>query len=83
MTNPRDEFDRLDKKIDDLQSTKGVIDKIISYKKELEEIQKDKLDDNQRLWLLAHEASEKRISTSSKDQIVEDMFLLLKFIPNE
>ena len=83
MTNPRDEFDELDKQIDDLQSTQDVINQIISYKKELDEISKEKLDDNQKLWLLAHEASEKRISTSSKDQIVEDMFILLKFIPNK
>lgn len=83
MTNPRDEFDHLDKQIDDLQSTQDVINQIISYKKELDEISKEKLDDNQKLWLLAHEASEKRISTSSKDQIVEDMFILLKFIPNK
>lgn len=82
MTKPIDEFDRLDKQIDDLQYTKDIIDKIVLYKDKLEGLPREKLNDNQKLWLLAHEASEKNISTSSKDQIIEDMFLLLKFIPD-
>lgn len=83
MLNLRSKFDRLNKKVDNLQSTKDIIDSIVAYKNKLEGIPKNKLNDNQKIWLLAHEASEKRISTSSKDQIIEDMFLLLKFIPDE
>ncbi len=83
MLSPRKIFDRLNKKIDNLQSLKETISRITTYKNRLEEIPKNKLNDNQKIWLLAHEASEKRLQTSSKDQIAEDMFLLLKFIPDE
>jgi hypothetical protein len=69
--------------MDDLISTREVIDKIVAYKNKLEKIPKDKLNDNQKIWLLACTTSEARISTSPKDQIAEDMFLLLRFIPNE
>lgn len=82
MTISRDEFDRIENQIDDLKSLKNITDKIVFYKNKLDGISKDKLDDNQKIWLLANEVCEKRIKTSSREQILEDMCLLLKFIPD-
>jgi hypothetical protein len=85
MTSPKDEFDHLEKQMDALQSTKDVVDRIIAYKKKLDEMAKGNLDDNQKLWLLAYEATEKRMSSNlenQKEQFIEDLFLLLKFIPD-
>lgn len=65
------------------ESTRGLVDKIAAYKDKLAKMPSDKLSDDQKIWLLACQAAESRISKSSKDQMVEDMFLLLKFIPEK
>lgn len=80
MVNKKNKLEQLEEQIDNLQSTKSLIEKIVANKEKLLKMSKGSISDNQKFWLLALEASENRISSSSKDQIVEDMFLLLKFI---
>ena len=83
MGNVKKQLDDLNQQMDNMISTREVIDKIVAYKNKLAKIEPNKLNDNQRIWLLACTASEGRISTIPKDQVAEDMFLLLRFIPDE
>jgi hypothetical protein len=62
--------------IDALEDVQLMLDRIQSYREYLLEFPHEELNDRQKLWLLACEASETKISTSSKESIAENIVLL-------
>lgn len=87
--NKRDgeKLNRLYNEIDALEATKEIVDKIMLYKEKLSLIPQDQLNNRQKLWLLAYEASELRLikmgedsTKKSREQFIESMAILDEFI---
>ena len=80
MTNPALEaFDSLE----DLKATKAVVDRVIAHMAKLNSIAASERSANEKLWLLAFEASEARLAKmgseqneESNQQFVQSMFVL-------
>lgn len=77
-------------RIDDTENTLAVVNKIIQYKDYLTSVSEDQLQVTQKLWLLAHEASEiklEKMSDTKNDKTTMDfvlsMLILNDFIPEE
>lgn len=62
--------------LDALEDLQTILNRIQSYREYLFEIPYEKLTDKQKIWLLACEASEAKIATSSKQSIAENIILL-------
>lgn len=62
--------------LDALEDVQIMLHRIQSYSEYLSEFPHEELSDKQKLWLLACEASEAKISTSSKESIAENIVLL-------
>lgn len=91
---PDDTFLRdTDQQIENNEYLKNLMETIADHKKKLDSVPKESLNDNQKIWLLAYEATENRfglvqtdseghMSEDSARQISEDMHLLSGLIPN-
>lgn len=62
--------------LDELEDIQLMLNRIQSYREYLSDFPHQELNDKQKLWLLACEASEAKISTSSKELIAENIVLL-------
>lgn len=62
--------------LDVLEDVQIMLHRIQSYREYLSEIPHEELSDKQKIWLLACEASEAKIATSSKQSIAENIVLL-------
>lgn len=87
MTN---RIDELESSITDATKIKATADRVIGYKEKLSLLAPDKLSNNQKIWLLAFEASEARLAKmgteqtqQSTDDFSESMFTLKEAISNE
>ena len=87
---PDEKTRKLCEDLNDTIDTKNIIDRNISFKKQLSSKPKNELSDIENLWLLAYEASEARIAKmgvnktdESITQYVESMSILNKFIDKE
>lgn len=87
MTN---KIDELESSISDATRIKAIVDRVIGYKEKLSLIIPDKLSNNQKIWLLAFEASEAKLAKmgmeqtqQSTDYFSESMFTLKEAISDE
>lgn len=83
-----EDFKKVFTDIDDLAKLQEIVEDIILYRKKLLN-SKDNLNDDQKLFLLAYEASEARIekmgrenTEKSKIEFIDSVNILRKFIKN-
>ena len=84
MTN---KIDKLENQISDAIGIKAIVDSVIRYKEKLNLMTPEILSTDQKIWLLAFEASEARLAKmgteqnqQSTDDFSESMFILKEAI---
>lgn len=87
MTN---KIDELESSISDANRIKAIVDRVIGHKEKLSLLTPDKLSNNQKMWLLAFEASEAKLTKmgteqtqQSTDDFSESMLTLKEAISDE
>lgn len=65
MTN---KIDELESNISDATRIKAIVDRVIGHKEKLSLLTPDKLSNNQKMWLLAFEASEAKLAKMGTEQ---------------
>lgn len=87
MTN---KIDELESSISDATRIKAIVDRVIDYKDKLSLLTTDNLNNKQKIWLLAFEASEARLAKmgteqtqQSTDYFSESMLTLKEAISDE
>lgn len=87
MTN---KIDELESNISDTNRIKAIVDRVIGHKEKLSLLTPDKLSNNQKMWLLAFEASEAKLTKmgteqtqQSTDDFSESMLTLKEAISDE